>query len=219
MNLSEKFLSKIKKDVNDNGCWYLKSDDGSSFKDVFYFKRKGYKAKRFAYIHYKGKIKAGLKVLCKCNDKFCINPDHHFLGTGSDQIKLIMSRGWKHKKGWKQKPEVIKIISKTHKGKVISQEMREHLRKVNLGKKHSLITRMKMSRNRIGISVNEEARKKIAATKQGEKNYNTRLDAETVRKIRSLEGKMKISKVADKFSISYVHVVNIWKKKVWKHVK
>ena len=218
MNLSEKFLSKIKKDVNDNGCWYLLSDDGSSFKDVFYFKRKGYKAKRFAYIHYKGKIKAGLKVLCKCNDKLCINPDHHFLGTGSDQIKLIMSRGWKHKKGWKQKPEVIKIISKTHKGKVISQEMREHLRKVNLGKKHSLITRMKMSRNRIGIPVNEEARKKIAATKQGEKNYNTRLDAETVRKIRSLEGKMKISEVAERFSISYVHVVNIWKKKVWKHV-
>lgn len=218
MNLSEKFLSKIQKDVNDNRCWYLKSDDGSSFKDVFYFKRKSYKAKRFSYIHFKGKIKPSLKVLCKCGDKLCINPDHHFLGTGSDQIKLIMSRGWKHKKGWKQKPEVIEIISKTHKGKVIPQEMREHLRKANLGKKHSLITRMKMSRNRIGIPVKEEARRKIAATKQGEKNYNTRLDAETVRKIRSLEGKMKISKVADKFSISYVHVVNIWKKKVWKHV-
>lgn len=218
MNLAKKFLSKIKKDANDDGCWYLKSDDGSSFKDVFYFKRKGYKAKRFSYAHFKGKIKSGLKVLCKCGDKLCINPDHHFLGTGSDQIKLIMSRGWKHKKGWKQKPEVINIISKTHKGKVIPQEMREHLRKVNLGKKHSLITRMKMSRNRIGIPVKEEARRKIAATKQGEKNYNTRLDAETVRKIRSLEGKMKISKVADKFSISYVHVVNIWKRKVWKHV-
>lgn len=219
MNLAKKFLSKIVKDANDNGCWYLKSDDGSSFKDVFYFKRKGYKAKRFSYIHFKGKIKTGLKVLCKCGDKLCINPDHHFLGTGSDQIKLIMSRGWKHKKGWRQKPEVIKIISKTHKGKVISREMREHLRKMNIGKKHSLITRMKMSRNRIGIPVQEEARKKIAVTKQGEKNYNTRLDAETVGKIRSLEGKMKISKVADKFSISYVHVVNIWKRKVWKHIK
>jgi hypothetical protein len=218
MNLATKFLSKIVKDANDNGCWYLKSDDGSSFKDVFYFKRKGYKAKRFSYIHFKGKIKTGLKVLCKCSDKLCINPDHHFLGTGSDQIKLIMSRGWKHKKGWKQKPEVIKIISKTHKEKVISQEMREHLRKMNIGKKHSLITRMKMSRNRIGIPVQEEARKKIAATKQGEKNYNTRLDVETVRKIRNLEGKMKITEVAERFSISYVHVVNIWRKKVWKHV-
>ena len=50
MNLAKKFLSKIKKDANDDGCWYLKSDDGSSFKDVFYFKRKGYKAKRFSYL-------------------------------------------------------------------------------------------------------------------------------------------------------------------------
>ncbi len=161
MNLSVKFLSKIKKDVNDDGCWYLKSEDGSSFKDVFYFKRKGYKAKRFSYAHFKGKIKPGLKVLCKCGDKLCINPDHHFLGTGSDQIKLIMLRGWKHKKGWKQKPEVVKIISKTHKGKVIPQEMREHLRKLNIGKKHSLVIRKKISENRIGVPVKEEARKKL----------------------------------------------------------
>jgi len=230
MNLSEKFLSKIEKNVNEKDCWYLKSDDGSSFKDVFYFKRKGYKAKRFAYIHYKGKIKAGLKVLCKCNDKLCINPDHHFLGTGSDQIKLIMSRGWKHKKGWKQKPEVIKIISKTHKGKVISQEMREHLRKMNLGKKHSPAIRKKISENRIGVPVKEEARKKIAASKQGQKNWNTRLTPKDVLKIRKLaatlnsskkkkKGELTILDIAEMFGISQVHVINIHKRKVWKHVK
>jgi len=219
MNLAKKFLSKIKKDANDDGCWYLKSDNGSTFKDVFYFKRKGYKAKRFSYAHFKGKIKPSLKVLCKCGDKLCINPDHHFLGTGSDQIKLIMSRGWKHKKGWKQKPEVVKIISKTHKGKVISQEMREHLRKMNLGKKHSPAIRKKMSKNRVGIPVKEEARKKIAFSKQGEKNYNTRLTADEVIKIRKAEGRMTVAKTAAKFSISQIHVINIWRKKAWKHLK
>ena len=217
--LTKKFLSKIAKNANDKGCWYLLSDDGSSFKDVFYFKRKGHKAKRFSYIHFKGKPKPGLKVLCKCHDKLCINPDHHFLGSGSDQIKLIMSRGWKHKKGWKQKPEVVKIISKTHKGKVIPQELRERLSKANLGKKHSFATRKKMSKNRVGIPVKEEARKKIAFSKQGEKNYNTRLTADEVIKIRKAEGRMTVAKTAAKFSISQIHVINIWRKKAWKHLK
>lgn len=217
--LKNKFLSKIVKNANEAGCWYLSSDDGLKFKDVFYYKRKGYKAKRFSYEHFVGNVKTGSKVLCKCGNKLCINPDHHFVGSGRDQINLILARGWRHKKGWKQKPEVIKKISETHKGKIISQEMREHLRKLNLGKKHSLITRKKMSKNRVGIPVKEEARKKIALSKQGEKNYNTRLDVDEVKKIRSLEGKMKITEVAEKFSISYVHVVNIWRKKVWKHVE
>ncbi len=53
--------------------------------------------------------------------------------------------------------------------------MRDHLRKINLGKKHTEETKKKMSANRIVIPVKEPVRKKIAFTKQGEKNYNTRL--------------------------------------------
>lgn len=219
MSPEKKFLSKIVKNANSGGCWYLASDDRSKFKDVFYFKQKGFKAKKFSYEHFIGKIESGLKVICKCGDKLCINPDHHFLGTGSDQINLIMSRGWKHKKGWKQKPEVVKIISKTHKGKVIPQELRERLSKANLGKKHSFATRKKMSKNRVGIPVKEEARKKIAFSKQGEKNYNTRLTADEIIKIRRAEGKMTAAKTAAKFSISQIHVINIWRKKAWKHLK
>ena len=219
LEAQKKFLSKIVKNANDKGCWYLNSDDESRFKSEFYLNRKRFRAKKFSYEHFVGKANPGLKVLCRCHDKLCINPDHHFLGTGSDQIKLIMSRGWKHKKGWKQKPEVVKIISKTHKGKVIPQELRERLSKANLGKKHSFATRKKMSKNRVGIPVKEEARKKIAFSKQGEKNYNTRLTADEVIKIRKAEGRMTIAKTAAKFSISQIHVINIWRKKAWKHLK
>lgn len=157
MSPEKKFLSKIVKDANAHGCWYLRSDDGLTFKDTFYFKRKGFKAKRFSYEHFMGKVALKLKVLCKCQNKLCINPDHHFAGTGTDQINQILARGWKHRSGWKQSPRVIEIISKTHKGKIIPQELRDRLSKANLGKKHSLATRNKMSKNRIGILVPEEA--------------------------------------------------------------
>lgn len=219
MSPEKKFLSKIVKNANKDSCWYLASDDRLKFKDVFYFKRKGFKAKKFSYEYFTGKVKSALKVLCKCGDKLCINPKHHFAGTGKDQINLILARGWRHKKGWKQKPEVVKEISKTHKGKVIPQELRERLSKANLGKKHSFTTRKKMSKNRVGIPVKEEARRKIAFSKQGEKNYNAKLTAGDVKKIRKLKDKTTISNIAEKFDISYIHVWNILRRKVWKHLK
>ena len=66
--------------------------------------------------------------------------------------------------------------------------MRDHLRKINLGKKHSAEIRKKISANRIGVPVKEEARRKIAASKQGQKNWNTRLTEVDVLKIRKLAG-------------------------------
>jgi len=160
MSAEKKFLSKIVKNANSSECWYLLCDAGLQFKDFFYFKRKKFRAKKFSYEYFSGKVQPNLKVLCKCGNQLCINPQHHFTGNGSDQIKMIMDKGWKHKIGWKQSPEVIQKISETHKGKTISQELRERLRQANLGKKHSLETRQKISKNRTGVPVKEAARKK-----------------------------------------------------------
>jgi hypothetical protein len=84
----------------------------------------------------------------------------------------------------------------------------------------------------MGIMVKEPARKKIALSKQGEKNWNTKLTAKDVLKIRELaegekqsskgrrvkRGEMTINEIAQKFKISQVHVINIRDRKVWKHV-
>jgi hypothetical protein len=228
-----KFLSQIVKNVNDNGCWYLHSDDRSHFKTEFFLNRKKFGAKRFSYEHFVEKVKPGLKVLCKCGDKLCINPKHHFAGNGKDHIEILYKHGWSQRSGWKHSPEVIKKISEIHKGKIIPQKLRDRLSKANLGKKHSLATRKKMTENRIGIPVKEEARKKIAVSKQGQKNWNTRLTEEEVLKIRKLAGKSDakpkgrrvklgkytITEIAEMFQISPVHVINIRKRKVWKHLK
>ena len=107
--------------------------------------------------------------------------------------------------------------------------MREHLRQLNLGNKHTKETRRKMSRSRIGIGVPKEAREKIAFTKQGEKNYNTRLTTKDVLEIRKLadsltsskiktKGELTTANIANMFGISQIHVINIIKRKVWKHI-
>lgn len=142
-----------------------------------------------------------------------------------------MDKGWKHRTGWKQSPEVVQKISETHKGKVVSAELRTRLSKLNLGKKHSLETRQKMLENRMGIPVKEEARKKIAESKQGQKNWNTRLTPDDIAKIRKFPvndnskpkakrtklAEYTIAEIAEMFGISPVHVMNIRKRKVWKH--
>jgi len=218
MSETEKFLSKIVKNANDLGCWQLISDDKSQFRSFFYFKRKRFRAKKFSYEYFNGKVKTGLKVLCKCNNPLCINPEHHFVGNGTDQINLILARGWKHKKGWKRSPEVIAIISKTHKGKIIPQELRDRLSKANIGNRHSEAAKRKISRGHIGIEPSEESKRKNAFAKQGEKNYNTRLTTADVLKIRSLEGKMTLAEGAERFAVSPAHIYSIWRRRVWKHI-
>lgn len=121
--------------------------------------------------------------------------------------------------------EIVEMLRKINTGKIIPQEMREHLRRINLGNKHTEETRKKMSANRIGIPVKEPARKKIAFTKQGEKNYNTRLAEKDVVKIKKLaatlnsnrrkkKGELTIRDIAEKFGISQIHVINIKRGKV-----
>ena len=229
VEINKIFLSRIVKDNDPAGCWHLLSNDKTGFLMDFYFGKEKLKAKRHAYELLKKKIPTGLRVLSKCNNKLCINPGHQILGGGKELRQILYSRGWKPKKGWKQKPEIVEMLRKIHTGKVISQEMREHLRQLNLGNKHTKETRRKMSRSRIGIGVPKEAREKIAFTKQGEKNYNTRLTTKDVLEIRKLadsltsskiktKGELTTANIANMFGISQIHVINIIKRKVWKHI-
>lgn len=106
------------------------------------------------------------------------------------------------------------------KGVTLPQELREKIRQsiLKLGYRHDTKTREKISKNRIGIPVKESAKIKIALTKQGERNWNSKLTAEKVLEIRSLENKFPISYIAKKYKISYAHTKAIILKKRWKHI-
>ena len=116
-----RFVTKIKKT---GACWEWKGTIGNRGYGVFWHSNKNIRAHRFSFeLHSKNKIPEGLFILHKCDNPPCVNPNHLFVGTNSDNMNDFVSKGGQlggigEKNGMHTHPECrpngIRHGSKTH---------------------------------------------------------------------------------------------------------
>lgn len=80
-----------------SGCWEWQGCRNSDGYGSFRFGGKAMLAHRFSYEHHTAEIPKGMHILHHCDNPCCVNPDHLFVGTHSDNMKDMYAKG-RHKK-------------------------------------------------------------------------------------------------------------------------
>lgn len=74
-------------------CWLFTGGAKNGFHGSLYYKGAPWQAHRLAFTLVKGPIPEGMKVLHSCDVGRCVNPDHLFLGTQTDNIADMDAKG------------------------------------------------------------------------------------------------------------------------------
>jgi len=96
-------FAKLVAVLNDpDACWvWLASTVGAGYGHFSLAGGRKILAHRFAWEQSKGAIPDGLKVLHRCDNPPCCNPNHLFLGTQADNVHDMMQKG-RHRVGNKK---------------------------------------------------------------------------------------------------------------------
>ena len=96
-----RFMAKVA--IQENGCWMWQGALGKKGYGMFSVgssrnpdgtRRNSMRAAhRVSYELFKGNIPDGLFVLHKCDTPGCVNPDHLFLGTNTDNMQDMDAKG------------------------------------------------------------------------------------------------------------------------------
>ena len=81
--LIDRFSSKYIIDST-SGCWLWKGNKNTGGYGQIYYQGKCHPAHRLSYALYKGDFQPENKILHRCDTPSCVNPEHLFLGSLSD---------------------------------------------------------------------------------------------------------------------------------------
>jgi hypothetical protein len=96
--LEERFWNKV---IKTDGCWGWLGHHNQNGYGTFKHTNESL-AHRAAWVLIKGEIPSGMCVLHRCDNPGCVNPDHLFLGTMSDNSQDMMNKGRHPKFGGEQ---------------------------------------------------------------------------------------------------------------------
>lgn len=85
-----RFLSKVEKT---NNCWLWKGGLGRGGYGKFHFKRKTMAAHRISFYFHNGIIPRDKVVCHSCDNPKCVNPDHLWLGTYTENMQDCKKKG------------------------------------------------------------------------------------------------------------------------------
>ena len=101
MTIDKLFMAKVIK-CPLSGCWLWQGSLNGRGYGHLGRRRNGkcrhYRAHRYSYELHNGPIPDGMCVCHTCDVRFCVNPDHVFLGTHADNIKDRDLKGRTHSK-------------------------------------------------------------------------------------------------------------------------
>ena len=75
------------------GCWQWRGPTNAFGYGRFSFEGRTQVAHRLSYETFRGPIPDGMSVLHKCDNPSCINPEHLWIGTYSDNRRDCLSKG------------------------------------------------------------------------------------------------------------------------------
>lgn len=87
--------------IDDNGCWVWQGClDKKGYGKFMIVKKDGpTSAHRASWFLHKGKIKNGMSVCHHCDNPPCVNPEHLFIGTRSENMRDASKKGRLHGPG------------------------------------------------------------------------------------------------------------------------
>jgi hypothetical protein len=90
------FLARVSPEPN-TGCWIWTGPLSTTGYGWFRFNGRRVGAHRFALARFKAEIPEGMGALHTCDNTWCVNPDHLYAGTQSQNIRDSVARGrhWK----------------------------------------------------------------------------------------------------------------------------